>query len=414
MTYRCDAGQRDPMRLLAAAIILIALGSLTQAAAFTPEEIERAARLAQPRINGLVKQLASDRVEGRDNDSPGSLLAQQYILAWLKRYTVGIHSGVSGDDAYKQPFVQGDERGTNLLGVIRGRELPDEYVFVGGHYDHLGRNCERAGPPADDICNGATDNGAGTAAVTSIARAIQGLPTAPRRSIVIALWDAEEDGLAGSLYYVEHPLIPLAQTVAYVNLDLIGANLLPSVSDISFAVGAETGGDLLRSVTAAAIAPSWLHTQLVSYVFGQGRSDYKNFADKQIPTVFFGDSTGACYHTTGDELRQVDWKKLRAQSQIGFRLTVALSESDTKPTFVPLTSVLATYDDAVAVHRVLTQGLADIAIFPPADQAMLTAAQQQLSAIVAAGADAFDAAGITVTLTAAINSINALTALPCR
>lgn len=403
------------MRLFPALVVaLIGLSPFTRAGAFTPEEIETAARSAQPRINGLVKQLASDRVEGRNNDSPGSLLAQQYILAWLKRYTVGINGAASGDDAYKQPFVQDNKRGTNLLGVIPGRELPDEYVIVGGHYDHLGRRCESAGPAEDDICNGATDNAAGTAAVTSIARALRRLPTAPRRSIVIALWDAEEDGLAGSQYYVEHPLVPLAQTVANVNIDLIGANLLPSVSDISFAVAPETGGELLRSLTAAAIAPSWLRTQMVSYVFGQDRSDYKNFADHQIPTVFFGDSTGACYHTTGDELRQVDWKKLRAQSQIAFRLTVALSESDTRPTFVPLTSVLATYDDAVAVHRVLTQGLTDIAVFPPADQAMLTSAQQQLSTIVAEGAAAFDAADITVTLVSAINSITALTRLPCR
>lgn len=403
------------MRLFSVLVVaVIGLGPLVPAAAFTPEEIESATRLAQPRITGLVKQLASDRVEGRNNDSPGSLLAQQYILAWLKRYTVGINGAASGDDAYKQPFVQDNKRGTNLLGVIRGRELPDEYVFVGGHYDHLGRRCERTAIADDDICNGATDNAAGTAAVTSIARALRHLPTAPRRSIVIALWDAEEDDLAGSLYYVEHPLVPLAQTVAYVNLDLIGANLLPSVSDISFAVGAETGGEVLRGMTAAAIAPSWLRTQLVSYAFGQDRSDYKNFAAKQIPTVFFGDSTGACYHTTGDELRQVDWRKLRAQSQIAFRLTVALSESDTKPPFVPLTAVLATYDDAVAVHRVLTQGLADLDMFPPADQTMLTTAQQQLSAIVADGPAAFDSADITVVLISAINSINALTRLPCR
>jgi hypothetical protein len=401
------------MRRIVVGLAVIALATVARAGTFTPEEMERAERLAQPRINGLVKQLASDRVQGRDNDTPGSQLAQRYILAWLKRYTVGINDTVSGDDAYKQPFVQGDERGTNLLGIMRGSELPDEYVIVGGHYDHLGRRCERASPPEDDICNGATDNAAGTAAVLSIARALHALPTAPRRSIVIALWDAEEDGLAGSLYYVEHPLVPLAQTVAYVNLDLIGANLLPSVSDISFAVGAETGGQVLREMTAAAIAPSWLQTQLVSYIFGQGRSDYKNFADKQIPTVFFGDSTGACYHTTGDELRQVDFRKLRAQSQIGFRLTIALAESDTKPLFVPL-STPATYDDAVAINRVLTQGLADIAVFPPADQEMLVTAQQQLSAIVTAGPDAFDPADIAVTLNAALNAINALTRLPCQ
>lgn len=403
------------MRALASVAIIVGLGYLTPALALTPADLDRAARLASPRINGLVKQLASDRVEGRDNDSPGSELAQQYILTWLKRYTVGIHGPGGGDETYKQPFVQDDERGTNLLGIIRGSELPDEYVFVGGHFDHLGRRCERAAPPEDDICNGATDNAAGTAAVLSIARAIHSLPERPRRSIVVALWDAEEDGLAGSLYYVEHPLVPLAQTVGYVNLDLIGANLLPSVANFSFAVGSETGGTLFRDMTAAAIATTTLQTQLVSYIFGQGRSDYKNFVDKGVPTVFFGDSTGACYHTTGDELRQVNWKKLHAQSQIGFRLTMALSESDTKPTFVPLASLpVATYDDAVSVHRVLTAGLADIGVFPPADQAMITAAQQQLTAVVAAGPAGFDSAAAGATLLAALNSINALTRLPCQ
>jgi hypothetical protein len=399
------------LSIVVAALIGFSVGS--RASAFTIEEIDRASQSAAPRINGLVKQLASDRVEGRNNDSPGSLLAQQYILTWLRRYTVGINTAASGDDAYKQPFVQDGKRGTNLLGVIRGRELPDEYVFVGGHYDHLGRRCEQAAPPDDDICNGATDNAAGSAAVTSIARAIHALPTAPRRSIVIALWDAEEDGLAGSLYYVEHPLIALAQTVAYVNIDLIGANLLPSVSDISFAVGAETGGEMFRSMTREAIAPSWLHTQLVSYIFGQGRSDHKNFVEKRIPTVFFGDSTGACYHTTGDELRKVDWKKLRAQSQIAFRLTVALTESDTRLTFAS-PDIPAVYDDAVAVHRVLTQGLEDITIFPPDVQTMLTTAQQQLSTTVAEGPAAFDAPDIALTLITAANSIEALTELPCQ
>jgi hypothetical protein len=232
--------------------------------------------------------------------------------------------------------------------------------------------------------------------------------------VVFALWDKEEDDLAGSLYYVEHPLVPLEQTVAYVNLDLIGADLLPSVREFSFAVGAETGGELLREMTRAAIAPSWLQTQLVSYAFGQNRSDYKNFADKRVPTVFFGDSTGPCYHTPGDETRIVDWPKLRAQSQIAFRLAVLLAETDTLPTFVPLTATLATYEDAVVVHSVLTEGLTDIDRFPPADQTVLTNHQQRLSALVAAGAEAFDSNGVRDTLLAALDSINALTRLPCE
>jgi hypothetical protein len=195
-------------------------------------------------------------------------------------------------------------------------------------------------PPEDDICNGATDNAAGTAAVLSIARALDALPTAPRRSIVIALWDAEEDGLAGSLYYVEHPLVPLAQTVAYVNLDLIGANLLPSVSDFSFAVGAETGGDVLRGMTAAAITPSWLQTQLVSYIFGQGRSDYRSCRQAGADRLFQRFYWSVLPHHRR-RARQVDFRKLRAQIRSAF-VSPSRRQSDTA--IVRPLSTPATYD----------------------------------------------------------------------
>ena len=66
---------------------------------------------------------------------------------------------------------------------------------------------------------------------------------------MLALWDAEEDGLLGSLRYVGHPLVPLASTVAYVNFDILGADLLPSLRDVSFAIGAETGGAALAHLS---------------------------------------------------------------------------------------------------------------------------------------------------------------------
>ena len=71
---------------------------------------------------------------------------------------------------------------------------------------------------------------------------------APRRTVILAAWDREEDDLCGSKWYVDHPLVPLAQTVAYVNFDIQGANLLPSLQNNSFAVGAETGGATLTSL----------------------------------------------------------------------------------------------------------------------------------------------------------------------
>src|SRR4030095_17222431 len=105
----------------------------------------------------------------------------------------------------------------------------------------------------------------------------------------VALWDAEEDGLAGSAHYVADPLIPLAQTVAYVNLDLLGAVLTPASAATSFAIGGETGGAVLQDIVASSFrAP--LEELPLSYLFGQGRSDYAPFAHAGIPIVFSRDS----------------------------------------------------------------------------------------------------------------------------
>ena len=120
---------------------------------------------------------------------------------------VGLDTSRAGDDAFKQPF----DLGTNILAKIPGGDLANEYVIIGGHYDHLGNNC-RGTDATDTVCNGATDNGTGTAAVLELARKIKAAGT-PRRTVVFALWDREEDGLLGSNFYVQNPIVPIAQTV---------------------------------------------------------------------------------------------------------------------------------------------------------------------------------------------------------
>src|SRR5262249_36845557 len=191
---------------------------------------------------------------------------------------------------------QSGQVGTNLLAVIRGRELPDEYVIVGAHYDHLDSRstasgaCSIRNAPGGAICPGATDNAAGVGAVLGIGRALRKLSQAPRRSVVLALWDAEEDGLLGSLYYVQHPLVPLEKTVAYVNFDIQGGVLLPSLRRTSFSVGAETGGSALAAFVADAVAAEPLGTLPVSFIFGQLRSAYANFVlTRSLPPASFPD-----------------------------------------------------------------------------------------------------------------------------
>ena len=122
--------------------------------------------------------------------------------------------------------MQSGQTGTNILAIIPGSEIPDEYIFVGAHYDHLA-TC-RTVDVGDTVCNGATDNAAGVAAALGVARGIAALPTAPRRSVVLAFWDTEEDNLLGSALLPATPDGPIANTVGYINFDIQGANLLPS------------------------------------------------------------------------------------------------------------------------------------------------------------------------------------------
>ena len=106
----------------------------------------------------------------------------------------------------------------NILARIPGTdaELKNEYVIIGAHMDHLGVDM------AGDVFNGADDNASGTAVVMEAARAFKLRQFKPRRTIIFALWAAEEEGLLGSKFYTEDPVYPLEKTVANINLDMEG------------------------------------------------------------------------------------------------------------------------------------------------------------------------------------------------
>jgi Peptidase family M28 len=402
-------------RPLAALAALVVAGAASAALA---DDLDQAAAGATQGVRAVVKRLAGRSFTGRDNNTPGSARAQRLLIAKLRRLGEGLQTGAEGDDAYRQPFVQSGQLGTNLLAVIRGRELPDEYVFVGAHYDHLGDaaspDCFIGPAPGGGFCPGATDNASGVGVVLGIGRALRKLSRPPRRSVVLALWDAEEDDLLGSLYYVNHPLVPLEKTVAYVNLDIQGANLLPALRRVSFSVGAETGGSALGAFVAGAVAAEGLETLPVSYILGQLRSDYVNFVMSRVPTVFFSDSNGGCWHTTGDTFDVVDTRKLAMQTRIAFRVTATLAETASPPPFRGPNPALATYADAVSVHRVFSAGQADLMLFPPADRVVIEQTARDLGLVVAAGPDAFGPDQVGVVLGAALQGIGAVSRLPCQ
>jgi Peptidase family M28 len=358
-------------------------------------------------VRSDVQQLASDAFDGRNNATPGSVLAQNFLLGYLRAWTVGANTAQTGVDAYKQQF----DGGTNLIGFVPGTDLADQYVILGAHYDHLGREC-RDVLAGDDICNGATDNATSVAAIIDVLRGIANAPDRPRRSIVFAFWDREEDGLLGSRYFVQNPLIPLQDTVAYLNLDIQGANLRPSIRNFSFALGAETGGARFQQLVQQAIDPGTLDTRQLSVIFGQGRSDHVSFVGAGVPAVFFSDATGPCYHTDSDDFAIVDFDKLDQETRILRRLTNALASTDSLPTFASGTP-LATYADALVLRDVIDALEPDFDTFPPSQATQLADFQTQLQQIAAAGPGAFDSAAISRILSIAATTVNYFTSGQC-
>ncbi len=335
----------------------------------------------------IVSRLAEDRLRGRNNGTVGSERARRFLTDQLKPISRGLNSSAHGDAAYEQVFPDG----TNLVAVIPGTVHADQFVLVSAHYDHLGdeQGACRKQTPGDLVCNGAGDNASGVAAVLGIGRALTRSHSRPRRSVVLALWDSEEDGLFGSQYYVDHPLVPLSRTVASVNFDMQGVNLLPSLRGTTFAVAAETGGHRLQTALDAATADSPLETGVVSAIFGQYRSDYASFYGADVPGVFFTDSTGPCYHTAKDEAGVVDFGKLATQVDTATHLTRRLASDSKAPKF-DTEAPIATYDDLMTISKLLDRAWPDIRRFSADDQATARSIRRELHRLVADGRAAFD------------------------
>ena len=133
----------------------------------------------------------------------------------------------------------------NVLATLPGSEKPDEHVIYTSHWDHLGKDESLEG---DQIYNGAHDNATGTAAALVMAEAFSKLTPAPKRSVSFLIVTAEEQGLLGSKYYADNPIIPLDKTVANINMDAM--NVLGKTKDI--AVIGMGKSDLEEELTTAA------------------------------------------------------------------------------------------------------------------------------------------------------------------
>ncbi|WP_420480118.1 M20/M25/M40 family metallo-hydrolase [Brevundimonas sp. FT23028] len=282
----------------AAASLLLAACASTGPA--TPPEPVAPAFQAQ--LLEDVRILASDEMAGRDTGSAGGEMARNYIVGRFE--ALGVAAPMMGR---LQPWEatgrtrQGPRtfNGVNVIGVLRGTRVPDKYIVVTAHYDHVGTN-------DGQIFNGADDNASGVATMLALAAELK--RQAPEHSVIFVALDGEERGLLGAKHFVEAPPVPLASIAMNLNFDMTAR--------------AETDGKLW--VTGTYQNPQFRPILegipadgAVALAFGKDTpedtgednwveaSDHGAFYRAQVPFLYLGVNYHPDYHRPSDDFERI-------------------------------------------------------------------------------------------------------------
>ncbi len=212
----------------------------------------------------------------------------------------------SGDRAFLAASVQPRAvEARNVAALLPGSDpsLADEVLIIGAHYDHLGLGGEGSLDPdaVGVVHNGADDNASGTSGLIEIARLLSQSDRRPARSVLFLAFTAEEKGLWGSSHYVRNPLVPIAQTVAMLNMDMIGR--LEGRTLVVEGVGtAEEWTDILLAANQSTPRP----LSIAVTPDGFGPSDHASFYGEGLPVLHFFSNTHVDYHRPSDDWDKVD------------------------------------------------------------------------------------------------------------
>lgn len=236
------------------------------------------------------------------------------------------------DISFSFTKVNQEVEAKNCLGFLEGGDLKNEVVVVTAHMDHLGTH-------DGEVYNGADDDGSGTVAVLEIAQAFAEANEAgftPRRSLLFMTVSGEEKGLLGSKNYSMNPVFPLENTVADLNIDMIGRIDEDHLKDSNYVyiIGSDFLSDDLHAINEAA---NYKYTNLfLDYKFNTVddpnrfyfRSDHYNFAKNNIPVIFYFNGTHADYHQASDELDKIDFEILAKRARLVFHTAWDLANRD--------------------------------------------------------------------------------------
>ncbi len=251
----------------------------------------------------------------------------------------------------------------NVVGVLEGSDpvLKKENIIIGAHYDHLGRGGEGSlAPRSGEIHHGADDNASGTAGLLELARIFGAQKPKLKRTLIFVAFSGEEEGLLGSNYYVNHTAVPLSNTVAMINMDMIGR-----MKDRKLIIGgvgtAKEWRDMISQantaqtmqVTAKSDSPTPKGMPIVVSANGRpimsvdpkgafdltltedgfGPSDHSSFYGKQVPVLFFWTGTHNDYHKPSDTFDKINYTDEARILIMVARIVRDLGDSSTRPTY---------------------------------------------------------------------------------
>ena len=292
-------------------------------------QVQPSTKYAQTITDKELKELlyvyASDYFAGREAGTRGQKIAVDFLKDHY--INLGINSAIGTNPSYFQTMKLIIDRKVvateNVAAIITGSEKPDEYIIITSHLDHIGTH-------DGEINNGADDDGSGTVAMLEIAEAFKAAfddGKGPKRSILFLHVSAEEKGLLGSKYYVENPLYPLKNTVANLNIDMIGRTdpkRIDKDPNYIYLIGADRLSQDLHDISEEA---NNKFTKLkLDYTFNAlndpnrfyYRSDHYNFAKNNIPIIFYFNGTHEDYHRPSDTVDKINYQLLRKRSRLIF------------------------------------------------------------------------------------------------
>jgi len=264
----------------------------------------------------------------------------------------------------------------NVIGFLPGRDpsVSDEVIVLGAHYDHVGLGFfgSTGGPSAaGKVHNGADDNGSGTVSLMELAEWFAFGAHRPRRSLLFIAFTGEERGLLGSRHYVDHPTVPLEDTVAMLNMDMVGRS-----QDGRMEMGGVGTAQGLQDLVAAANARTGL--KLTWDPQGIAPTDSTSFFRKKLPVLFFFTGLHADYHKPTDDVELINFPDMTRICCLARDVCAEIAEREerlvfTEPPPVPQPPILgvqlAEEPDArgIVVARVVPDGPAGTAGMEPAD-----------------------------------------------